>query len=379
MSPDGPVNRGPNRRALVSAAGFSLRSGQQGVALLAALILMLAVVLTLGNIFYRHQMDIGRATGVFHSDQASLIALSTENWARGLLSSENDDRETDNLQEPWAMAVPLLPVDGGYISGCLMDMQSRLNINSLAAYDGERLNNEINGGIPGLATVWRRLMQNLQLASEPVHVAAIVDWIDADNEPVNQWGGEQGQYDFDRLDLLVANAPLTDAAELSVVRGYTPLFYQMMAPYISALPEVTAVNINTAGYQVLLALAGEHGESFVDYVVNNRPFASLEAFRGGAAGYFDLEPGEVNEFWPETLVGVSSDYFKLSVRVSLGTVMIEVNSLLSRRGREQPVVLQRSLRRVPEVETTGLNEEMSAALLSECQQLQRDQESEMRS
>ena len=41
---------------------------QRGVALLATLILMLAVTLVLGNIFYRHQMDVSQATGSLHGD-----------------------------------------------------------------------------------------------------------------------------------------------------------------------------------------------------------------------------------------------------------------------------------------------------------------------
>ena len=56
---------------------------QSGVALLAALILMLAVVVILGNIFYRHQIDITQATASMHGDQALLLAMSGEGWASG--------------------------------------------------------------------------------------------------------------------------------------------------------------------------------------------------------------------------------------------------------------------------------------------------------
>lgn len=48
---------------------------QTGVALLAALILMLALVITLGNIFYRHQIDVSQATASLHGDQAMLLAM----------------------------------------------------------------------------------------------------------------------------------------------------------------------------------------------------------------------------------------------------------------------------------------------------------------
>ena len=97
----------------------SKQAKQEGVALLAALIFMLALVLTLGNIFYAHQLDVGRLTKSLHSDQALLLALSAENWAQQLLSTDQDDREVDSLEENWALAVPVLPVEGGFLRGCL--------------------------------------------------------------------------------------------------------------------------------------------------------------------------------------------------------------------------------------------------------------------
>jgi len=86
---------------------------QRGVALLAALILMLAVVLILTNIFYRHQIDVSQASASLHGDQALLIAISGEGWAGELLSDKNDNRNVDDYGEIWAQAMPLLPVEGG--------------------------------------------------------------------------------------------------------------------------------------------------------------------------------------------------------------------------------------------------------------------------
>jgi general secretion pathway protein K len=96
---------------------------QRGVALLAALILMLALVVILGNIFYRHQIDVSQATSSLHGDQAFLLALSGENWARELLTDANDDRAVDSFEDDWAQAMPVLPVDGGLLTGCISDLQ----------------------------------------------------------------------------------------------------------------------------------------------------------------------------------------------------------------------------------------------------------------
>ena len=46
-----------------------LSAKQKGVALLTALVLMLAIVMVLGNIFYRHQIDVSQASSASLSDQ----------------------------------------------------------------------------------------------------------------------------------------------------------------------------------------------------------------------------------------------------------------------------------------------------------------------
>lgn len=109
------------RRRTVVATG----SKQRGVALLASLILMLAVVMALANIFYRHQINVAQATSALHGDQALLLAISGENWARDLLSEGLDDPDVDSFDEDWAQAMPLMPVDGGQLSGCISDLDRK--------------------------------------------------------------------------------------------------------------------------------------------------------------------------------------------------------------------------------------------------------------
>ena len=69
-------------------------SQQSGVALLAAIVLMLAITLILTNIFYRHQIDVSQATMALHTDQALLIAMSGEGWAREILEEDSRNSAT---------------------------------------------------------------------------------------------------------------------------------------------------------------------------------------------------------------------------------------------------------------------------------------------
>ncbi len=326
-----------------------LQHKQKGVALLAALIFMLAIVLTLGNIFYSHQLDVARLTKSLHGDQALLLALSAESWAKQLLSSDQDDREVDNLQENWALAVPVLPVEGGFLRGCLQDLQGRVNVSSFASYDAEKLNAEMENQTNGLVRVWLALLRANELPFNEASVATIIDWVDTDNEQVSEWGAEQQNYEFNREPVMVSNAALTDVNELAVMRGYGSASVSLLKPWISALPRVTSININTAPEQILLAMGGEYPQAFADYVLRQRPFYILDDFYEGLSGVLDMEVQQVQELWSEDFVGITTDYFQLQLEVILGDSQLRVDSILGRYGRNEPVVIARTVTMVPAV------------------------------
>lgn len=330
-------------------AKASIQHKQMGVALLAALIFMLAIVLTLGNIFYSHQLDVARLTKSLHGDQALLLALSAESWAKQLLSSDQDDREVDSLEENWALAVPVLPIEGGFLRGCVQDLQSKVNISSFATYDGEKLNAEMENRANGLVRVWLALLRLNDLPFNEASVATIIDWVDADNEPVSEWGAEQQNYESNRELVMVANAALTDVNELAIMRGYGSASVSLLRPWVSALPRATSININTAPEQILLAMGGEYPQAFADYVLRQRPFYLMDDFYEGLSGVLDMKLQQIQEFWPDEFVGITTDYFQLQLEVILGDSQLRVDSVLGRYGRNEPVVIARTIKMVPAI------------------------------
>ena len=100
--------------------------------------------LILSNIFYRHQIDLSQASRFLHNDQALLIAISGEGWATELLFEDIKDNNIDHYGEIWAQALPLLPVEGGTLTGCLSDLQGAFNINSFKYYDNSPIQGELD-------------------------------------------------------------------------------------------------------------------------------------------------------------------------------------------------------------------------------------------
>ena len=331
-------------------------SKQKGVALLAVMILVLAVTMILANIFYRHQIDVSQAAVSLHTDQALLIALSGEGWAQELLIEEGKQSQgspVDHYGEIWAQAMPLFPVEGGTLTGCISDLQSRINLNNFSRYAvGNQLQDEMNKPDQnGFAKTWLNLLELLQIPSSPAKVATITDWIDPDDNILSSWGAEQPDYESYDPPRRVANQAMTDVTELAAVSGYTVQEVQMLMPWITALPgagtsqlgasATTPININTASEEILLALGGFYGQQFVDTVAQGRPFSNIDALYdnlntnlglwdvSGATGV-DNGIGRANKIWPTDLINVWSSYFRVYLKAEIGEAEIEVTSIMHR-------------------------------------------------
>ena len=342
-------------------AAVATDSKQRGVALLASLILMLAVVMALANIFYRHQIDVAQATSSVHGDQALLLAISGENWARDLLSEELDDPDVDSFDEDWAQAMPLMPVDGGQLSGCISDLQANINLNNFAAYGVQTLKSEMDSDVVGHAKLWINLLQLLELSADPSRIATIIDWVDEDSTPINSWGAEQAEYDSMQPPRVPANSRIADVSELAAISGYEVFEVQRLAPWLAALPVTTKININTAADEVLTAMGGDFAEQFMEAVIEDRPFSAVADFHQAISHAFQLSLPDTSMRWPASLVDVKSDYFQLYMEVSLGEARIEVKSIMDRRDRGAPVIISREVVVVPASLPEQNPEKLSAA------------------
>ena len=337
----------------------------KGVALMAALILILALVMVLGNIFYRHQIDVSQSSAALHSDQAMLMVLSAESWARQRLSNNPsmDNTDVDHLGEVWAQALPTLPLEGGFITGCIRDLQARININNFALYTPESLELDLKRQDDqplGLANLWRRLLELSNIPYTHARSGALVDWLDSDSEPVGQWGAEQGDYDGLRIPRVVANTLMTDASELAAITGYQHSEVLALMPFVTALPLSgrsslgTTININTAPVSLLLAMAGSSNESFVDVVLTarneRRHFESLAEFHNELERTLPLTRREIETRWPSGMVDVRSNFFQLYIDVSLGDTNLQVTSLIDRRkDPSNPTIMAREISVVPKM------------------------------
>lgn len=346
------------------------RSRQYGVALVAALILMTSIVLILGNIFYRHQISVAQSTLTMHQNQAYFLALSAESWARQILDEDADQSSFDHFNELWSQAIPAMPVDGGLINGCISDMQSRFNLNSLVKYTNtSQLMSDINSQNNSHATVWNNILRFKEIPPDQSRLETIIDWIDKGSSTIGTSGAEQEIYESMRPPRMIADSQIVQPSELAEVMGYSVIEVQQLMPLITALPvalkikpnqtEPNTININTASEELLLALGGGFDMIFKDAVINNRPFEKIEDFYDKLAFELGYPVANIKQLWPGDLIAIATQFFELYLEVTLGEARIEVRSIIMRRFNADSVILSRSMTTVP----SSIDKNSASALL----------------
>ena len=359
------------------------RSRQYGVALVAALILMASIVFILGNIFYRHQISVAQSTLIMHQNQAYFLALSAESWAKQLLDEDADESAFDHNNELWSQAIPAMPVDGGLINGCISDMQSRFNLNSLVKYtNATQLTSVINSENNSHATVWNNILRLKEIPPDQSRLETIIDWIDKDSSTIGTSGAEQEIYESMRPPRMIADSQIVQPSELAEVMGYNLIEVQQLMPLITALPvalktkpnqiEPYAININTAADELLLAMGGDFDMIFKDVVINNRPFEQIKDFYDKLAFELGYPEDNIKQRWPEDLIAIATQFFELYLEVTLGEARIEVRSIIMRRFNADSVILSRSMTTVP----ASIDKNSASALLGKMLGKESDDEAE---
>jgi len=303
-----------------------MRSKQRGVAIILAMGVVALAALTASA------MMIAQSTWVRQSEltadhvQAQMLIKVGVDWTRVLLSNDKRTSNVDYLGEPWSLRLPPMPVENGELFGHIDDQQGAFNLNNL-----------VSGGKVNLVQLanFQRLLSILGLP--PALADALADWIDADSEPQPKGGAEDEYYLTLQPPYLAANRPLADVDELALVRGFDDGVRARLRPFVSALPVFTAVNVNTAPPEVIAAVIDGLGLDGARALVEKRDRA-----------YFRDRTDFINQLPRDTTVATddisfSSDYFKVQMRVTIGSAQARSVALLARTDNNWPAIVWRKM------------------------------------
>jgi len=288
------------------------RARQSGVALLMAILVVVAATAISVSMIHDESFLIRKTSRLQLLDRASLYALGLEDWAQVFLKRDRKDSKIDDLSEDWAIGVPGLPIEAGYLAGYMEDEQSRFNLNSLLD-DKDSLKR------------LTRLCDNLDV--DPAFIPALLDWIDEDSD-VRYPDGAEELFETYRI----ANRYMVDVSELLLVKSIKTEDYDKLRPFITALPPTSKINVNTMSETVFLMLDDNlDAKAFLDEREKD-PFSSVQDF-------IDRLQIPVEEAG----LSVSSEYFRAYGQVVQADLEYSFDTLIHRNTNGGTIVISRNL------------------------------------
>ncbi|MEN9946908.1 MAG: hypothetical protein RLZZ293_1294 [Pseudomonadota bacterium] len=240
-----------------------------GAALVTVLVIVFIVMAIIANLTVTNFTMVRRLENRQLIEQATAISYSAIDFGRALLATSGATSKIDTLNDVWAKSLPKTRLmDDVYMSGSLVDEQSKFNINDLVT------NGQVNSNVLNQFT---SLLSYLNLSPS---LATNIAYYMA--SPANQ-RDIMLQYTMGKPPYRPAGRPLVDLSELVLVKGVNEETVEKLSKYITAipingfgltaesmesaiqnnqLPTTTAIgfgqpiNVNTASAEVIAAKSG---------------------------------------------------------------------------------------------------------------------------
>lgn len=301
------------------------KARQRGVALVTALLVSALIAIVAYNLSFQAGIEMRRTMVLLYRDQAVQVALGAETWVAQILAQDFANSETDHLGELWASELPGLPIDGGTVTGEIVDLQGRFNVNNLIDADG--VVDEL------YLDQFRRLLTSLEI--DPRFAGITADWIDPDRDASFPDGAEDGIYTSLTPPYRPPNQRLNNVSELAALDGMDRDTFRLLEPHIVALPGRTSINVNTATFAVLQSLDENLSPTDVEGLFEER----LEN------GFPDFENTFSTLVSEELLSELDerTSFFQLKVVVQIATVRVTLFTILQRNQQGEVVPILRSL------------------------------------
>ncbi len=293
---------------------------QSGIALIMAMLVVAIATVTAVSLVHEQSFSVRKTANLQQYDAGLLYGVGLEDYARLFLNKDARDSKIDHLQEDWAIGIPALPIEGGYLSGAIQDGQGLLNVNNLLTFEATKAQ-------------LTRLCKDLEVNAE--FIPALIDWIDQNTEPTVPDGAEDDYYTALEIPYRAANRLMADISELKLVKGIDDEMYIKLKPFLTALPEGTALNLNTMPAQIFETLElGKTGQEFIDER-DKDAFSSVDDFATRMQIVLDEKQKDY--------LSVATSYFLATGVVTRYEKSVTLNSMIYRDGNGRSKVLTRSL------------------------------------
>ena len=260
-----------------------------------------------------------RAENEIALQEARRLAESALPGVVAALAADGGLSQADHLGEAWAGGAALADPEAGGVSVTVEDAARYWNLNDLVR-DGK--------ADPLVRELLARLLNHLEMDGGLLD--ALVDWMDADDEPTGLGGAESGWYPGDGRPYAPVNGPLGDLAELLMVRGWDRTALERIRPFVRTGGGCvgSGLNVNTAAPETLAILDREVDVARLVAQRAGEPFASVAAIKEAAV---------VADERVMPLLRVNSGCFLVRIRCRVGGISGVLDAWLRRDGQNVSV------------------------------------------
>jgi general secretion pathway protein K len=340
------------------------RAREQGAAIISALLVVALSAILVSGMLWRQQVQIRRIENQRLLSQAQWVARGALDWTRLILRSEGDTSAgITYLGGLWGVPIAKTRLSdflgqigevraeqgaATYLSGSIEDAQAKFNLRNLVASPAPgvmQLNLEQIGA-------YQRLLVSLGVNSQLAKATAVqvrnslsqsatrfqsvtsTSGSTTSATPTVQGGATGGSFSdkpgIEDGDDNAAVAPLqmTGVDSLLDIPGYTPEMVARLRPFVTVLPTVTALNMNTASAEVIAAVVPGMSQSAAQSFVASRTTVFFHnvsdvqlALRGAGVQSVAIDPAEMD---------VNSNYFLIHGRVQHERAEVDRTTLVYR-------------------------------------------------
>lgn len=265
----------------------------KGSALISALFIMTLVAIAATAMSMRLQLDIYRTQLIINQDKLYLASQAVTFWATDQLKQANlllttTDPSAIVLKFPNRLQTlyPNVKLDGN-----IVDLQARFNLNNISDKKFQ----------PFFYGLLENQTSNLSAFERRTLIEATRQWISP--YQVSQAKNEFMQfYTKQKPSYWPAFQLMQHVSEFRLVANVTPALYRALEPHITALPEITPININTASKVLLKSLGNGLNASQIE---------ELWTARGtdGISNLNDIRPLLQKLQIPQEQITLESHYF----------------------------------------------------------------------
>ncbi len=336
---------------------------QQGVAIISALLVVALSAILVSGLLWRQQVQIRRIENQRLLSQAQWVARGALDWTRLILRSEGDTSAgITYLGGVWGVPIAKTRLSDflgqigevraeqgqeTYLSGSIEDAQAKFNLRNLVSSPAPgvmQLNAEqvdayqrllVSLGVNSQLAKTTAVQVRASLSQSATRFQTVTSAAGTTATPIAPGGGATGGSFTDKPGIedgddnaAVAPLQMTSVDSLLDIPGYTPEMVARLRPFVTVLPTVSAVNMNTAPAEVIAAIVPGMSLSAAQAFVARRQTVFFHnvsdvqlALSGAGVQSAQIDPNEMD---------VNTSYFFIRGRVQHERAVVDRTTLVYR-------------------------------------------------